>query len=110
MDLSSLSDLLNAALASKSGMAVAALALALILWGLQKVPAVKAFVAKSPVLAHVAMLVVAVIPAVLVKLTSGATWLDVLATAVMTFLAAVGVQGVGAVLTGSSTTAPPAAS
>ena len=106
MDLTSLSQLLSSVLASPSAMMVAALVLSVVLFLLQKVQAVKDFVAKSPVLAHVAMLLVAVLPGVVVKLTSGASWVDVVTTAVMTFLAALGVQGVGNMLTA----AKPAAS
>lgn len=94
MDLSSLVDLLNAAVTSKSGTAVAALALAALVWVLQKVPAVKDFVAKNAVLAHVAMLVMAVVPAVVVSLSTTSSWMDALTTAVLTFLSALGVKGV----------------
>lgn len=99
MDLTSISQLLTSVLASPSAMMIAALVLAVVLWALQQVQAVKDFVAKSPVLAHVAMLLVAVLPGLVAKLTSGASWVDVVTTAVMTFLAALGVQGVGTMLT-----------
>lgn len=98
MDVSSLAGLLGSAMSSHSGTAIAALALATVVWVLQKVPAVKDFVKSSPVLAHVATLVLAVVPAVVVTLSTNGSWLDGLSTAVVTFLAAVGVKGVKDVL------------
>lgn len=102
MDLSSVVSLLNSATTSHSGTAIAALVLATLVWVLQKVPAVSDFVAKSPILAHVAMLVLAVVPAVVITLSTSGSWVDALSTAVVTFLAAVGVKGVKDTLTTSA--------
>lgn len=90
MDLSSVVDLLNAAVVSKTGTAVAAVLLAVLVFALTKIPAVEAFVAKNPVLAKIATLVVAVVPAVVMTLAAKASFMDAAVTAVLTFLSAVG--------------------
>jgi len=94
MDLSSVVDLLGTAVSSHPGTAVAALALAALVWVLQKVPAVSEFVAKTPILAHAATLVLAVVPAVVVTLSTSGSWVDALSTALLTFLSATGLKGV----------------
>lgn len=94
MDLS-LVNLLSSAMTSHSGTAIAALVLAALVFGLQKITVISDFVTKSPVLAHVVMLVVAVVPAaVVVTLSTSGSWVDALSTAVMTFLGAVGLKSV----------------
>lgn len=105
MDLTTLTGLLTAAVTSRTAMAIAAALLALLVWGLQKVPAIGAWVAKNPTLTHVATLVLAVVPAVIVSLTTTASWVDALTTALVTFLAAVGVQGVATAVSGSAAAA-----
>ena len=93
-------ELLNAAITSKMGTAFAAFALALLSVGLQQIPAVKEFVAKSPVLSKVAMLVLAVVPAVVLSLTTTASWSEAALTALLTFLSALGLDSLKDVVLG----------
>lgn len=83
-------ELLNTAVTSKMGTAVAAFVLALFSVLLQQVPSIKAWADKSPVLSKVSMLVLAVVPAVVVSLTSTASWSEAALTAVLTGLGALG--------------------
>lgn len=85
-------ELLNAAILSKSGTAVAALVLAGLVLLLQRLESVKKFFASSPALSKVSVLVVAVAPAVILSLTTKASWFDALMTAVLTGLGALGLD------------------
>lgn len=100
MDVQSLLDLLNSAVNSKMGTAFAAFALAALVFALQKVSVVKNFVEKQPVLSKVSMVVLAVVPAVVMSLTSKASWSDALMTAVLTLLGALGLGVVKDVVAG----------
>ncbi len=99
MDVAFLLDLLNSATVSKSGTAIAAFVLALLVYGLEfglsKVDAVKAFLVKYPVVVKVTTLVLAVVPAVVMSLVEKASWVDAALTTVLTTLDALGLSGVG---------------
>lgn len=91
--LSTLADLLNMAVQTKTGMAVAAALLALTVWVLTKVPVVSGWLAgASSVVKKGVMVFLAVAPAVVVSLSSKASWYDAGMTALLTFLGALGVQ------------------
>lgn len=98
--LASFLNLLNLAVTSHLGTVIAAAALALVVWAVQKVPAVETFVASNAKLETLATLFLAVAPAVITTLSStGATWSEALMTAVSTFLMAVGAKAALAKLT-----------
>lgn len=90
--LAYLFNLLNLAVTNKTATAVAAVALAVVVYGLKYVPVVKDFVAKDSKLETVATLVLAVAPAVVTTLSTSTSWYEAAMTALMTFLAAVGVK------------------
>lgn len=90
--LDSFLSLLNMAVASRAGTLYAAAALTFVVWLVQKVPFVKDFVDSNPKLESVVTLFLAVAPAVVTTLTTSTSWTDALATAVMTFLMAVGAK------------------
>lgn len=92
--LKALVDLLNVAVSSKMGTAIAAVVLATLVYLLQKVPYVKDLLAKSEVTKRVGMLFLAVAPAVVVSLSSKASWMDAALTAVLTLLGALGAEKV----------------
>lgn len=87
-------DLLVSAITSKTGTMIAAAVLSLMVWLLTKVKVVSDFIAGSSRLTKVVTLFLAVVPAVILSLTSKASWLDASLTAVLTFFGALGVSDV----------------
>lgn len=92
--LKMLVDLFSMAVSSKMGTAIAAVVLAVLVYLLQKVPFVKDLLAKSEAASRVAMVFLAVAPAVVVSLSSKASWMDAALTAVLTLLGALGAEKV----------------
>ena len=91
--LQALVDLLSMAVQSKTGTVIAAAALTLMMWVLGKVPVVSSWLSDaSATVKKVVMVFLAVAPAVVVSLNTKASWYEAGMTAVLTFLAAVGVQ------------------
>lgn len=87
-----LANFLNLAVTSKTGTAVAAVVLSTLLYLVQRVPFVSDLLSKSAFAKQAAMIFLAVAPAVVVTLSSKASWYEALVTAVLTFLTATGVQ------------------
>ena len=85
-------DLLNKATTSNTGTAVAALVLSVLVFLLQRVPAISAALAKNAWVKRGAVMFLAVVPAVITSLTTKSSWYDAVVTAAITFLATLGVD------------------
>lgn len=80
------------ALGSKMGMALAAVVLSGVVYLFSKVPSVDTWFASNPVTKTLSTLVLAVVPAVIVALSSSTSWADVGAVALSSFLGALGIH------------------